>query len=140
MLDDVYADFTAAMNAKHRADIVEWFQADVLTRRPDPLRMTATMSRWHDDDFIAWIIRQAQENGWKYRVLDFAAIAVCRVDGCNASELQFGRDEQTGTVPAEAVPCGHGVRDELGRLPVTKPKAACMPNDRGIHEWIIPLR
>jgi hypothetical protein len=78
-IDDPYADLAAAMNAKHRADIVEWFKANILYRRPDPLRMTATMSRWTDDDFIAWIIGLAKENGWKYRVLDFPAIAVCRV-------------------------------------------------------------
>jgi predicted phage terminase large subunit-like protein len=116
VLDDLYAGVADAMNAKHRADIVEWFKANVLTRRPDRLRMTATMSRWTDDDFIAWIVRQAEENGWKYRLLDFPAIAVCRVEGCDAPTPRFVRDE-SGETTAELELCEHAVRDELGRLP-----------------------
>ena len=34
-VDDPYADLAHAMNAKHRADVVDWFKANVLTRRPD---------------------------------------------------------------------------------------------------------
>jgi hypothetical protein len=79
--------------------------------------MTATMSRWTDDDFIAWIIGLAKENGWKYRVLDFPAIAVCRVPECKAPAMKFVRDEKTLTTKAELQVCGHGVRDDLGRLP-----------------------
>jgi predicted phage terminase large subunit-like protein len=105
------------MNPKHRADVVEWFKANVLTRRPDPLRMAATMSRWTDDDFIAWILRLAQDNGWRYRLLDFPAIAVCRVDGCLAPQWDFHRDEETGVTAAELEICSHNERDELGRLP-----------------------
>ena len=75
------------------------------------------MSRWTDDDFIAWIVRQAQENGWKYRVLDFPAIAVCRFQGCTSPKLTFRRDEETDATVAEMEPCKHDVRDELGRLP-----------------------
>jgi predicted phage terminase large subunit-like protein len=117
VLDDVYADLVHAMNAKHRADIVEWFKANVLTRRPDPLRMTATMSRWTDDDFIAWILHLAKENGWKYRLLDFPAIAVCRVDECDRPILKIARNDETGVVEGEMELCDHQVRDELGRLP-----------------------
>lgn len=117
VLDDLYADLATAMNAQHRANIVEWFKANVLTRRPDPLRMTATMSRWTDDDFIAWIVRHAQENGWKYRVLDFPAIAVCRLEGCDSPKIETAADESTGKLRAELETCDHGVRDDLGRLP-----------------------
>jgi predicted phage terminase large subunit-like protein len=117
VIDDPYADLKSAMNAKYRADIVEWFKANIITRRPDPLRMTATMSRWTEDDFIAWIIWVAKENGWKFRVLDFPAIAVCRVSGCTAPEIRPVLDEQTATVTAQLEVCNHGVRDELGRLP-----------------------
>jgi predicted phage terminase large subunit-like protein len=116
-IDDPYADLAAAMNAKYRADIVDWFKANILTRRPDPLRMTATMSRWTDDDFIAWILRQAQENGWKYRLLDFPAIAICRVPKCDAPKMKFVRDAQSGFTVAELDVCKHNVRDDLGRLP-----------------------
>ena len=41
------------------------------------MRMCAAMSRWHEDDFIAWLVRHATENGWNVRVLDFPAIALC---------------------------------------------------------------
>jgi hypothetical protein len=119
VLDDVYADFAAAMNAKYRADIVDWFQANVLFRRPEPLRMTATMSRWTDDDFIAWILNVARENGWRYRLMDFPAIAVCRVSGCPKPEPQFtfGRDEDTGFTTVDVKICDHKEPDELGRVP-----------------------
>lgn len=115
-IDDPYPDLKHAMNPDFRAEVVDWLRANVLTRRADPMRMVAIMSRWHEDDFIAWLIKHAQSAGWNYRVLDFPAIAICRVEGCDAPRFRIERAED-GSQRAVMDLCDHRVRDELGRLP-----------------------
>jgi len=117
VIDDPYPGIAEAMNPKFRADVWQWFQVNIIPRRKPVLRMIAIMSRWHEDDFIAQLIRHAKEAAWKYRVLDFPAIATCRVEGCDAPQLGFERPNPAGTVSAYIEVCEHGARDELGRLP-----------------------
>lgn len=116
LVDDPYPGIAEALNEKYRRDIVDWFRGNILPRRKPVMRLAATMSRWHEDDFIAWLIRTAHENGWNYRVLDFPAIAICRADGCDKPEIRVV-DQSDGTRAPQLVLCEHGVRDELGRLP-----------------------
>jgi hypothetical protein len=117
VIDDPYPGIAEAMNPKFRAEVWQWFQVNIIPRRKPVLRMIAIMSRWHEDDFIAQLVRHAKESGWKHRVLDFPAIATCRVEGCDAPQLGFERPDPAGTVSASIEVCEHGVRDELGRLP-----------------------
>ena len=119
VVDDPYPGIEEAMNPRFRAAVVQWFEANILPRRPDPLRMIAIMSRWTDDDFIAYLTDKAKKNGWKYRVLDFPAIARCPVKDCLAPEFRFVQidDSESGYTTAEMDVCKHGKRDELGRLP-----------------------
>lgn len=116
-VDDPYPDLKSAMNPRFRAEVVDWFKANVLTRRPETLRMVAIMSRWNDDDFIAWLIKHAEENGWNYRVLDFPAIALCPVKGCDHPQPRFYIDERTAKIEVELILCKHKQRDSLGRMP-----------------------
>jgi predicted phage terminase large subunit-like protein len=117
LIDDPYPGRAEAMNPRFRADVWQWFEGDVITRRKPKLRMVAIMSRWHEDDFIAQLIRLAQSSGWKYRVLDFPAFAICRVDGCDTPRFRITQDDQTGVNDVAIEVCDHGVRDDLGRLP-----------------------
>jgi hypothetical protein len=129
VIDDPYPGIAEAMNAKYRADVWQWFQANIIPRRKPVLRLIAIMSRWHEDDFIAQLIRHAKESGWKFRVLDFPAIATCRVDACEAPQLGFQRDDEGGVTSVRIDVCNHGVCDELGRLP----GEALWPNVRDIE-------
>lgn len=116
LIDDPYPGIAEAMNRNFRADVEDWFKGNVLTRRAAKMRMVVIMSRWNDDDFVAFIIRLAEEGGWNYRVLDFPAIAICPVAGCNAPKIQVV-DGPDGRPQVDIHPCDHGVRDSLGRLP-----------------------
>lgn len=114
VVDDPYPDLAHAMNPKFRAEVVDWFKANVLTRRPKVLRMVAIMSRWTDDDFIGWLIEHARVNGWNYRVLDFPAIAVCPVENCDHPKFSFAYNDE-GTIDVDITMCDHDARDSLGR-------------------------
>ena len=116
-IDDPYPGIKEAMNPQYRAEVWQWFQANIISRRKPKLRMIAIMSRWHEDDFIAQLIRLAKGSGWKHRVLDFPALAICPINGCDAPRLSFVQDETTGINDLEIDICDHGLRDELGRLP-----------------------
>jgi predicted phage terminase large subunit-like protein len=117
LIDDPYGGFKDAMSPKYRADVWQWFQINIMPRRKPVLRMIAIMSRWHEDDFIAQVIRLARSSGWKYRVLDFPAIAICPVEKCISPQLSIVQDESTGVNDLKIDLCQHDVRDELGRLP-----------------------
>ncbi len=117
VIDDPYPGVKQAMHPQHRADTWEWFQANIISRRKPTLRMIAIMSRWHEDDFIAQLIGLAKSSGWNYRVLDYPAIAVCRVEECDAPTIGFKQNETSGVTEVTIDVCDHQVRDELGRLP-----------------------
>ncbi|HEX3456627.1 MAG TPA: hypothetical protein VHR97_01615, partial [Candidatus Baltobacteraceae bacterium] len=116
-IDDPYGGIEDAMNPKYRADVWQWFQINIIPRRKPVLRMIAIMSRWTEDDFIAQLIRLAKSSGWKYRVLDYPALAICPVVGCDTPRISIVQDEKTGVNDVQIGVCTHGVRDELGRLP-----------------------
>jgi predicted phage terminase large subunit-like protein len=116
-IDDPYPGVKEAMNPQFRADVWQWFQTNIISRRKPVLRMIAIMSRWHEDDFIAQLILLAQSSGWKYRVVDFPALAMCPMPACDASRLSLVQDEKTGVNDLKIDICKHGQRDELGRLP-----------------------
>jgi predicted phage terminase large subunit-like protein len=116
-IDDPYPGVKEAMHPQHRADVWQWFQANIISRRKPTLRMIAIMSRWHEDDFIAQLIGLAKSSGWNYRVLDYPAIAICRVEECDTPTIGFEQDETTGVTQVTIDVCDHQVRDELGRLP-----------------------
>jgi predicted phage terminase large subunit-like protein len=117
VIDDPYPSVKEAMNPQFRADVWEWFRINILPRRKPVLRMVAIMSRWHEDDFIAQLINLAKSSGWNYRVLDYPAISICRVEGCDAPRISFQPDEKTAVTQVNIDVCDHNVRDELGRLP-----------------------
>lgn len=117
VIDDPYPGVKEAMNPQFRADVWEWFKINILPRRKPVLRMVAIMSRWHEDDFIAQLINLARTSGWSYHVLDYPAIAICRVEGCDAPRISFTPDEKTAVIEVNVDVCDHKVRDELGRLP-----------------------
>ncbi len=117
VIDDPYPGVKEALHPQHRADVWQWFQANIISRRKPTLRMIAIMSRWHEDDFIAQLIGLAKSSGWNYRVLDYPAIAICRVQECEAPTIGFDQDETTGITQVTIDVCDHRVRDELGRLP-----------------------
>jgi len=117
VIDDPYPSVKEAMNPQFRADVWEWFKINILPRRKPVLRLVAIMSRWHEDDFIAQLINLAKSSGWNYRVLDYPAIAICPVEGCDAPRITFTQDEKTAVNDVDIDTCEHNVRDELGRLP-----------------------
>lgn len=117
LIDDPYGGVEDAMNPRYRADVWQWFQINIIPRRKPVLRMIAIMSRWHEDDFIAQVVRLAKSSGWKYRVLDFPALAICPVSECDAPRISIVQDQSTGVNDVRIDVCNHGVRDELGRLP-----------------------
>jgi len=117
VIDDPYPSVKEAMNPQFRADVWEWFKINILPRRKPVLRMVAIMSRWHEDDFIAQLIKLAQSSGWNYRVLDYPAIAICPIEDCDAPRFTFTPDEKSGVTEVSIDVCEHKVPDELGRLP-----------------------
>lgn len=117
VIDDPYPSVKEAMNPQFRADVWEWFKINIIPRRKPVLRMVAIMSRWHEDDFIAQLINLAKSSRWNYRVLDYPAIAICRLEGCDAPRISFTQDEKTAVTEVKIDVCEHDVRDEFGRLP-----------------------
>lgn len=117
IIDDPYPGVKEAMNPQFRADVWQWFQANIISRRKPVLRIIVIMSRWHEDDFTAQLTHLAKCSGWNYRVLDYPAIAICRVEGCDAPTIGFEEDQTTGITQVNIDVCDHQVHDELGRLP-----------------------
>lgn len=117
LIDDPYPGLAEAMSRNFRAEIEDWFKANVISRRAAKLRLVVIMSRWNEDDFVAFVLRMAEEGGWKYKVLDFPAIAICPIEGCNAPKLTVVDGAGPGELELVIEPCDHGVRDSLGRLP-----------------------
>jgi predicted phage terminase large subunit-like protein len=117
VIDDPYPSVKEAMNPHFRADVWQWFQANIIPRRKPFLRMIAIMSRWHEDDFIAQLLNLAKSSGWNYRALDYPAIAICTVQGCDAPRITFSQNQKTAVTEVNLDVCDHQVRDELGRLP-----------------------
>jgi predicted phage terminase large subunit-like protein len=103
IIDDPYASVEEAMSRKHRDKAWEWYQGEFVTRCSPGAPVIHIMSRWNVDDHMARAIEQAKEAKDRYLVLDFPALAICK---------------ECGSYGIEAVnECGHGLRDELGRLP-----------------------
>lgn len=103
IIDDPYASVEEAMSRKHRNKAWDWYQGEFVTRCSPRAPFIHIMSRWHVDDHMARALEQAKEAKDRYLVLDFPALAICK---------------ECGSYGIESVnECGHGVRDELGRLP-----------------------
>jgi predicted phage terminase large subunit-like protein len=114
IVDDPCPGIKEALNPHYWTDLVQWFKANVLTRRPKVLRMIAIMSRWGDNDFIGWLLEHAKANGWNYRLLDYPAIAICQAEGCDYPKYTFGYDDK-GEIEVTMQVCEHEARDALGR-------------------------
>lgn len=103
IIDDPYGTLEEAMSKNHRDWAWDWYQYEFATRFAPNAGQIHIMSRWNEDDHFARMIKHCEENGLRYRVIDFPALAICPKCG------DYGIDKVNQ--------CGHGLRDELGRLP-----------------------
>lgn len=104
----------------------EWYQGEFVTRCSPAAPVIHIMSRWNVDDHMARAIEQAKEANDRHLVLDYAALAICK---------------ECGSYGIEAVnECGHGLRDELGRLPGEALWPEVWPREFLLKQRIRPAR
>ncbi|HUE74827.1 MAG TPA: phage terminase large subunit [Pirellulaceae bacterium] len=75
VIDDPIKNDEEARSATHRQKQWDWWQSTASTRlRPGAL-MVVIQTRWHRDDLTGRLIREAQTNGQRWRVVKLPALA-----------------------------------------------------------------
>jgi predicted phage terminase large subunit-like protein len=73
VIDDPLKDREEAFSPTIRRSMKEFFRTVAFPRLHPTAAIVTAMTRWHEDDFIGWRLREHPEDGW--RVLSFPAIA-----------------------------------------------------------------
>jgi hypothetical protein len=103
IVDDPYAGLEQAMSKRHRDLCWHRYQFEIATRLSPTAGQIHIMSRWSTDDHVGRLIQHLAAIGLRYRVVDFPALAICST--CADPGIEAVNQ------------CGHGVCDELGRMP-----------------------
>jgi predicted phage terminase large subunit-like protein len=108
IIDDPYPGIKEAMSKRFRDDAWNRYQFELGSRLAPGAGEIHIMSRWGDDDHIARLQKHVRESGARWRLIDFPALSICS-ECAKSDRLEYGLDGVNA--------CGHGTRDELGRLP-----------------------
>ena len=76
ILDDVFKDRAEADSATIRDKVWDWYTSTAYTRLSDGGGVIVMLTRWHQDDIIGRLVRNAEDgNGDKFTVINYPAIA-----------------------------------------------------------------
>lgn len=76
IIDDPVKSREEAESPVYRQRIWEWYTSDFFTRRARDARIVICMTRWHKDDLVGRLLKQAETDGEKWHVVELPAI--CR--------------------------------------------------------------
>jgi predicted phage terminase large subunit-like protein len=88
IVDDPIKNSEEAQSPVYREKLWDWWQSTFLTRREPGAKVLVIMSRWHEDDLVGRIVKQAGD-GMRVRRLRLPAIAE--------------DDDELGRVPGQAL-------------------------------------
>lgn len=69
IIDDPVKSREHAKSAVYRDRVHEWYQSDVWTRRAPDAAIVIITTRWHEDDLAGRLLREAEEGGEQWVVL-----------------------------------------------------------------------
>jgi predicted phage terminase large subunit-like protein len=75
ILDDLVKNAEEAASEAHREHAWDWWRSTARTRLEPGGRVIAIGTRWHEDDIIGRILREAQAEGEPWRILNLPALA-----------------------------------------------------------------
>jgi len=78
IIDDPVKSREEAESLVHRQRIWEWFTSDFFTRRARDARIVVCMTRWHKDDLVGRLLKQAESEGEAWELVELPAL--CRED------------------------------------------------------------
>jgi predicted phage terminase large subunit-like protein len=91
MIDDPVKSREEAESETYREKCWDWFKDDLYTRLEPGASMILTMTRWHDDDLAGRLLKEQDEGGEKWEVINLPAIA--------EEDDPLGRDEGEALCP-----------------------------------------
>jgi len=92
LVDDPVRNRADAESEVYRDKCWEWFNDDLYTRLEPGGAIVLTMTRWHDDDLAGRLLKEMDEGGEKWEVVNLPAIA--------EADDPMGRREGTALCPA----------------------------------------
>lgn len=76
IIDDPVKSREEAESPVYRQRIWEWFTSDFFTRRARDARIVVCMTRWHRDDLVGRLLKQAEAEGEAWELVELPAL--CR--------------------------------------------------------------
>jgi predicted phage terminase large subunit-like protein len=77
IIDDPIKNREEANSPTIREKIWNWYTSTFLTREEARARIVIIMTRWHEDDLVGRVLRQAKETGEHWHVLSLPAVLDC---------------------------------------------------------------
>lgn len=77
IIDDPFKNRDEANSVTIREKVWNWYTSTFLTRQQENCRIVLIMTRWHEDDLVGRVLRQAKDTGEQWRVLSLPAILDC---------------------------------------------------------------
>lgn len=88
IIDDPVKNREEANSPTIREKVWSWYTSTFLTRAETDCRIVLIMTRWHEDDLVGRVLRQAKETGEHWHVLSLPAILDC--PPCDGDPRQLG--------------------------------------------------
>lgn len=76
IIDDPFKDYREAISAQHRQTVWEWYTSVFLTRTHARTRILLTLTRWHEDDLAARLLKNegSVDEGGAWKVVKLPAL------------------------------------------------------------------
>jgi predicted phage terminase large subunit-like protein len=122
MIDDPVKNRAQAESERFRENCWDWFNDDIYTRLEPQGAIILTQTRWHDDDLAGRLIREMEEGGEQWTVVNLPALAEGEAGSPKSQVPEVpSEDSRSSKVEPGAQRLGPGTwdlgLDELGRLP-----------------------
>lgn len=102
-IDDPFKDMAEADSATRREAVWTWYTATAYTRLAPGGGVIVMATRWHDDDLIGRLLREAKNGGDQWEVISLPAIAEAdEVVPAHESELADEIERELGPLPVNA--------------------------------------
>lgn len=75
IVDDPVKNAEEANSITYRQKAWDWYQSTAYTRLEPKAAVIVIQTRWHEDDLTGRLLKEAQQGGDKWRVINFPAIA-----------------------------------------------------------------
>jgi predicted phage terminase large subunit-like protein len=103
VIDDPFKDRKQANSPAYRNSVYDWFRSVFMTRQEPGAGILITMTRWHEDDLVARLLKLAKEESGadQWEIINFPAIA---------EQIEYGENEYP-TIEDTVPPIGMGSLD-----------------------------